>query len=122
VSAPLLTIDTLIESIADRIADRVADRIASRPAADQRIPLGEVAAHGAPSVRWVTDRARLGLIAVHGPRGGRFVLLADLEALLSSTTIARRVSPGAASVPTSLDEAAHAAVVELAARRAKRTG
>jgi hypothetical protein len=88
-------------------------------AGDERIPLSLVTEHGAPSIAWVQDRARRGLIEILGPRGGRFVRGADLRALLATTTIARRAKPDTKS-NTSHD--AHAAVVSLAARRTRRAG
>ena len=74
---------------------------------------------GVPSWAWICTQSRANRIEIRGPRGGRFVLRAELEALLEATTIRRppaAVSPIRAA-PTTAAEDADAAVDELAARR-----
>lgn len=108
---------SILDSLAGAVAERVVERL-NGPKAPERIPVARVTEYGAPSTRWVTAKAREGAIALHGPRGGRFVWVADLEALLAGTTIRRRGRPRA---PGSSDVVADAreAVAELAARRAR---
>lgn len=85
---------------------------------DMRIPLADVKAHGAPSVKWASARG-----IVRGPRGGRYVPASALAVELEAATIARRKSAPEANATKTIVHDAQAAVVNLAARRAsKRTG
>jgi hypothetical protein len=110
-----------LAAIVDLIADRIAARLEA-PHVAERVPLADVAAHGAPSSRWVQDRARRGEMRIHGPRGGRYVLRADLDALLASTTIARRERAPVVGPPelASIEDDARAAVVNLVSSRKAR--
>jgi hypothetical protein len=110
-----LDLDSILDSLADALAERVTARL-NGPPKPERIPLDQVSAHGAPSARWVTAKAREGAITLHGPRGGRFVYAADLAALLGSVTIRRQGRPPVQG-GTDLAADARAAVAELAARR-----
>lgn len=112
-----MDLSSLLDSLADAVAERVAARL-NAPRAPDRVPLARVTEHGAPSARWVTARAREGAIALHGPRGGRFVFAGELAALLAVTTIRRQ---GRQPAPSGVDVAAdaRAAVAELAARRGR---
>lgn len=83
----------LLDQILDALADRVAERLAG-PKTPERIPLDRVKEHGAPSARWLRDCAKQKKITVYGPRGARYVLKADLDALLESITLRPRVSRG----------------------------
>lgn len=108
----LPSLETLLDLVAERVAARVLAVLgAAKPS---RVLLADVAAHGAPSRRWVEDQARVGRIAIHGPRGGRYVDAGELAALLASTTIRRRDRAlPAAEEPID----ASAVVLELARRR-----
>jgi hypothetical protein len=109
----------ILEQLADAIAGRVAEKLTNASKPPERIPLDEVAAHGAPGRRWVEARAREGRIVIRGPRGGRFVDSGELAALLSSTTIRRRGrAPVERPAGTDLAADARAAVAELVARMA----
>jgi hypothetical protein len=102
-------------ALAERVIARVRDELkGSRP--PERVPLDEASKYGAPSARWVTAKAREGLIKIHGPRGGRFVRADELAALLAASTIRRK--PAAPGGDVRAD--ARGAVAELAARRAGR--
>lgn len=94
------------------LAANVARVLGSTGPTEIRIPLADVTAHGAPSADWCR-RHKL----ARGPRRGRYVLAAELEAALAASTIVRRTLP---SVANTLEDDAHAAVVDLAARRASR--
>ena len=98
------------------LAARLARVFLTAPHAAERILLANVVAHGAPSSRWVTERARHGGITIRGPRGARYVLSSDLASLLATATIAKRKTATPAA-STSLEHDARAAVVSLAARR-----
>jgi hypothetical protein len=111
-----LDLASILDSLAGAVADRVVEKL-SGPKAPERIPLARVAEHGAPSTRWVTAKAREGAIALHGPRGGRFVWASELAALLASTTIRRRGRPRVHDGGGDVVADARAAVAELAARR-----
>lgn len=104
-----------LEDLLDMLAGLIAPRLAAvlAPQAPPRIPLENVAEHGAPSARWVRAKAAPGTI--RGPRGARYILAADLDTLLAGSTIRRR---DAAAAPAPVD--ARAAVEELAARRVAR--
>jgi len=92
------------------LAARLARVLAAGQPADLRIPIGDVTAHGAPSARWCSARR-----IVRGPRGARYVLAAELATALEASTPARR--PPAIGATVALKDDAHAAVVDLAARR-----
>ncbi len=117
--SPGVTLEAAIGLIVNLIVAGVAERLAT-PRVAERIPLADVVDHGAPSSRWVTDRARDGQIQIRGPRGGRYVIAVELFALLAKTTIARRERMAPAA-PTTLEDDARAAVVDLSARRSRRT-
>lgn len=111
--------DGLIDLLTERVADRVAAKLAAaRSPESDRVTKNDDAtlrALGVPSWRWIEDAARAGRIAIHGPRGGRYVLRAALEALLSASTI-RRARTTARPVASADDDAPNI-VAELAARR-----
>jgi hypothetical protein len=86
-------VQTLLGAFADEVAARVVAAMV-RPTESQRVALADVAKHGAPSARWVCERARAGQIAIRGPRGARFVLASELVALLASTTMRLRAPRG----------------------------
>ena len=50
-----LDLDSFLDSLADALAERVTARL-NAPKAPERIPLANVAEHGAPSRRWVESR------------------------------------------------------------------
>ncbi len=110
-------LETALSFVVDAIADRVAERIAARlaPPMPAKVAMANVVAHGAPSREWVEARGREKRIEIHGPRGARFVFGADLERLLTESTIAR---PRRTSTTITAD--ASTTVVQLAARRARR--
>jgi hypothetical protein len=106
-------------SIFDPFVDAIADRVVAKlntPKAPERIPVAEATAHGAPSARWVTARAREGKITIYGPRGGRHVLASELAILLGSTTIKRQARPVVAS-DGDLEVAAAEAAARILAKR-----
>ena len=109
------SLEELLASFADSVAARVLERMAA-PRPVERISVDAVTEHGAPSVRWLRDKARAGLVTLHGPRGGRFVLRTDLEALLAQTSLKRTSTVPDAE--TSVAEDAAAAVAEMARKRA----
>lgn len=92
-----------VEHLLQLLADELSERIARKVTADvlaalghapkERIPLGEVAEHGAPSKRWVEERGRSGAIRILGPRGARYVNADDLAALLERSSKAPRPRP-----------------------------
>jgi hypothetical protein len=95
------------------LAARLARVLGTARPDDERIPLADVVQRGAPSEQWVTRRK-----LARGPRGARYVLASELAAELAASTIARRKP---AAVASNLEDDAHAAVVNLAARRSRRT-
>ena len=103
----------------DAIATKVAEKLARSAAQPDRVPVEDVKEHGAPSVPWVRERARQKLIVLRGPRGGRYVLRAELEALIASSTIRRL--PVVEDDESSLDDDAKAAVVDMVSRRSAGT-
>jgi hypothetical protein len=109
--------DDFMEAIAQRVAAIVLAKL-SASRAPERVVLADVSKHGAPSARWIQDRAREGKITLHGPRGARFVLAMDLHELLASTTIRRvRSTPALPNSTANFDDDASAAVIDLMARR-----
>lgn len=78
----------------------------------------EVRRFGAPSVRWVRERARRGELPIHGARGKRFVYVDDLSSTTGRATIRRASSVPAAEAPA-LACAVGAAVTDLAQQRAR---
>jgi len=114
----MLPTDALADAIADRIIIRLREELGAARAPD-RVLLADVATHGAPSARWVTDRARSGAIEIKGPRGARYVDAGALGALLERTSIRRAARmPSPAESGVSLATVAKSAVSEIAARRA----
>jgi len=91
------------------VAEGIREASAPRPL--ERIPVNDAAEHGAPSARWLRDRARDGLVTLHGPRGGRFVTRADLESLLAMTSLRRTSAPRESGASIADD------VAEMARRR-----
>lgn len=107
-------------SLASRLA-RVLAPASVVTRGDDRIPIGAVHEHGAPSTRWVREQRRLGRIRIQGPRGAQYVCRAELEALLASTSI-RRASRVLAepTIDTTLDQDVRGAVLEMATARRRR--
>lgn len=102
--------DQLFAIVKRAVAEGIRDASAPRPL--ERIPVNDAAQHGAPSARWLRDRARDGLVQLHGPRGGRFVTRADLESLLAKTSLHRTSAPLESGTSIADD------VAEMARRRA----
>src|SRR5262249_23022795 len=80
---------SIVDAFAERVASRVLELVStSKPAT--RVALRDVTAHGAPSARWVVDRARRGEIHIRGPRGARYVEHDELARLIADASIAKR--------------------------------
>lgn len=104
-----------LDAFLDELADRIAARLTKTTSAPERIPLADVAQHGAPSPRWLRDQARHKRIEIKGPRGARYVDADALAGLLGATTIKRKSAPEESGEhPVASD-----VVAQLAARRAK---
>lgn len=100
----------LFSTFIDALAQRIAEKLSSQAAQPARVALTDEALEPfGVSPRWVRERARVGSVVVKGPRGSRHVERADLERLLSETTI-RRSAPVA-------DEPDDTADVKALARR-----
>ena len=96
------------------VRDPVADALATQRT--ERDALADVAAHGAPSARWVREQRRAGRIQILGPRGRQYVTRAALEELLAAAVV-RRLPPVRT---TTLAEDAAAEVVQIASARIAR--
>ncbi len=118
-SVPVTSIT--LDMVLDLLADRIAARLNARPVVDEKIPIANVKAHGAPSSRWLSDRARHGQIVVRGPRGARYVLRSELDALLDASIARHRKCEAPPESTTTLEDAVTAGVAKLAARVARRT-
>lgn len=105
--------EEFLDRLATAVAEKVVNRINAPPA--ERVTKDSAVDAGAPSWRWVEDRAREGKIEIKGPRGARYVERADLVALVAATTIHRARKPLASC--TSVEDDARDAVAALAARR-----